>query len=305
MGIKMRFWAVILVILGVMGASLFAQTDLAATLEVLEGDVSVQRVNTSTFIPITIEAIVGVGDVIQTGNSGRARITFFADGTDTELLPNTTYRIEAFSGNATTFQLSVEVILGQTSQRLGRVLDANSSYNVNTQGMTMAARGTVFSVRVEESGRAGMLVQEGVVEADKDDDLAQVPPQFGVRAEAEGALSDVVRATTFDELDAALDGCSVTVTTSDDVSINVRVSPNTTAEQLGIVEAFEISTLFGKSETGNWYRITFEDSYGWILSSTTTFDDTCAGLRIFPSDYIEGQDLTPSIEPEATPDTGS
>lgn len=288
------------------GWTLRAQSDLAASLEVLEGDVAVQRVNTSDFLPIRLEAIVGVGDTIRTGENGRARITFFANGTDTELLPNTEYRINEFTGNNDSFQLTVEVIIGQTTQRLGRVLDANSRYNIRTQGMTMAARGTVFAVRVEADGRAAMLVTEGTVEAQGTvGDTARVPSEFGIRAVANANLSDVVRAKTFAQLDSALDGCTVTVTTPDDVSLNVRVSPKVDAERIGTLVASEITTFFGKSETGNWYRVTFGDGYGWILSSTATLTGDCAGLRAFPNTYTEGDSVAPEAEAEATPEVGS
>jgi ferric-dicitrate binding protein FerR (iron transport regulator) len=287
------------------GWALHAQSDLAASLEVLEGEVSIQRVNTEGFLPVRVEAIVGVGDTIRTGDKGRARITFFADGTDTELLPNTEYRISEFKGNNDSFQLTVEVLIGQTTQRLGRILDASSSYNIRTQGMTMAARGTVFAVRVEADGRAGMLVREGTVEAQgTKGDTARVPAEFGVRAVANATLSDVVRASTFAELDSALDGCAVTVTTPDDVSLNVRVSPNINAERIGTLNATEISTFFGKSETGNWYRVAFGEGYGWVLSSTATISGNCAGLRAFPNTHTEGDGSTPEAQAEATPEAG-
>jgi hypothetical protein len=271
------------------------QTQLAATLEVLKAGVEVKRVDTPNWIPVKLEAIVGVGDEIRTNATGSARITFFADGVDTDILPNTTYRIAEFKGSDESFTLSAEVLVGQTTQRLGRTLDANSSYNITTPGMTLAARGTRFSVRVEDTGRAGMLVQEGTVAATNDEAEASVPPEFGIRAVADEALSDVVRASTFDELDAALDGCSAQMGTFDDVRLNVRLGPDRTTARVGTLDPADLSTLVGintnENDKGAWYRVPFNGGYGWVLSSSAKIDTTCAGLREFAPDWREDASL--------------
>lgn len=265
--------------------TLFAQSEqLAATLEVLKAGVEVKRVGTATWLPVRVEAIVGVGDAIRTDATGEARITFFADGVDTDLLPGTEYVIKKFEGNGETFTLSVEVLIGQTTQRIRRALDAGSSYDVDTPAMSLTARGTAFAIRVEDSGRAGMLVSEGNVEADSADEQAAIPPDFGIRAEVDGDLSDVVRAKSFAELDAALDGCTASVTTSDDVSINVRVAPRLDAPRVGTIAAAEVVNFKGVTAGGSWYRIDFRGGFGWILASKAVIGQDCAGLRQFPDD---------------------
>jgi hypothetical protein len=279
----------ILVVLAVLFGSskVSAQMNLAATLEVLAPGVTVQRVDTSNPIEVKVEAIVGVGDTIETGDGGRARITFFADGTTTELEPNTSYRIEEFKGNDESFTLRVSVITGQTIQQLGRVLDSNSSYKVETPGMSMSARGTIFAIRVENSGRSAMLVREGTVEASDQEDIASVPAEFGIRSAHGEELSDVVRAATFDELDSALDGCEIVVTTPDDLSINVRLGSSIEAPRIGFLDARDVTLVFGKNESGDWYRVAFEGSFGWFLSTSANIEGTCAGLREFPDSYSE------------------
>lgn len=287
-----------------------AQNELAATLEVLAVGVDVQRVNTINWIPVKVEAIVGVGDSIRTDTTGKARITFFADGTDTELLPNTTYRIQRFEGDETQFNITVEVVAGQTVQRLARLLDANSSYDVTTPGIEMAARGTQFAIRVEDNGRSAMLVTEGNVDASAQEKSAEVPPGFGVRAAVEEVLSDVVPARTFEELDTAIDGCDASVTTDDDVRINVRVGASRDFQRIGTIDATEINHFYGVTQSGDWYRIPFRGGYGWILSSKATLKEGCIGLRPFadnfgPEDAALYSSIGDSIELEsieATPE---
>ncbi|MEL7435583.1 MAG: FecR domain-containing protein [Chloroflexota bacterium] len=279
-----------------------AQNEFAATLEVLSSGVDVQRVNTSNFITVEVEAIVGVGDVIRTDETGEARITFFADGTDVTLEANTEYRIIEFEGDDDDFQLTVEVLAGQATHRLNRALGASSQYDVETPGMTLAAQGTEFAIRVEENGRSGMLVFEGDVEAGSDDSFVDVSAAFGVRSSVDSALSDVVRASTFDELDAALDGCTATVTTLDDVSINIRSGPSLDNERIGMISADDIDMFVGINETGDWYRIQFGEGFGWILSSNATVDTTCAGLRVFADTYSETGDA--DVESDSNDEEG-
>lgn len=280
-------YILVLVLLIFASRMTIAQNEAAAILEVINDGVSIQPVNTNQDILIELEAIVGVGDVIRTDATGEARITFFDDGTDVTLAPNTTYRITRFQENEDNFQLSVEVIIGQAHHRLNRILDARSSYDVETPGMSLAAQGTQFSVRVEENGRSGLIVSEGLVDATTTETNVDIAPMFGVRSEENNNLSDVVRASTFAELDAALDGCTAIVTTIDDVRINVRQNPSVEAEQLGTILAEDINLLVGVDQNQRWYRIVFEDEFAWILSSNVVIDSGCAGLRIFENDLEE------------------
>lgn len=273
----------------------FAQNQFAANLEVLNTGVEVQRVNTISFIAVEFEAIVGVGDVIRTDETGEARITFFADGTDTLLENNTEYHIVEFSGDDEDFQLTVEIVAGQTLHRLNRVLGANSSYDVQTPGMTLAAQGTVFAIRVEEDGRSAMLVSEGTVDAEADDST-DVPPGFGIRSGVNEILSDVVLATTFSQLDSGLDGCTVSITTPDDLSINVRIGPSRDQARVGFIAADDINNFIGVSENTNWYRLEFDGGFGWILSSTATITGNCAGLRIFENSQVENPELYQNLD---------
>jgi hypothetical protein len=129
-----------------------------------------------------------------------------------------------------------------------------------------------------------MLVREGEVSAGKDDETAAVPAAFGIRADVAGELSEVVPATTFGQLDAALDGCAAAVANLDDISYNVRVSPSANAEQLGVLAPALIERVFGITETTGWYRVAFDDTFGWIRAANVDVADDCAGLRQFADD---------------------
>jgi hypothetical protein len=281
-----RLGILLLLLLSLSGMA-YSQSDLAAIMVVNGPTVEVQRTGTNQWIAVQVEAIVGVGDTIRTDATGTATITFFETGMETDLASLTTYRIDAFNetDDEGRFNLLVSVVAGQTQQRVERALDAGSTYEINTPGTTLAARGTAFDIRVEASGRSALLVTEGNVDASAEGQAQMVPTAFGVRSEAGAPLSDVVRASTFAELDAALDGCMVAVRTTDDVRLNVRLGPGTDFARVGTVAAEDITNVKGVIQGGAWYRIDFRGGFGWILVSDLTVEGDCAGLRQFEPEF--------------------
>jgi hypothetical protein len=291
--------------------------DLVASLERLEGGVSVLRFDAADFLVVNRESLVGVGDTIRTDSTGRARITFFANGSDTEVLPGSTFRIDEFKGAEDQYQLSVTILLGQTRQRVSKLLDSGSSYKINSTGLELAVRGTAFAVRVEQSGRSALLVGEGAVDAKNAGGSAEaaVPAGFGVRAEAGEGLSDVVRASTFAQLDAALDGCGALIQTIGDVRLNVRVGPGLAFQRVGRLENNVRQLILGVTETTQWYRVPFQGGFAWLYSPALILDSSCAGLRRFPDnwpgedtsryrDLEPGITVTPNAPPPSTPYMG-
>lgn len=277
---------VFLMLLTLSRSVLAQQTGLAATMEVLTPGVEVLRVGTSNWIAVAVESILGTGDSIRTDATGTARITFFADGTAAELLPESEYRIAEFQGDDATFTISLEVIAGQTLHTIGRVLETGSQYDVQTPAMTLSARGTIFRVRVEPNGRSAMLVRDSTVTASADEGAAvNVPAEFGLRTPVNEPIGEIVRASTFEQLDAALDGCVASVSNPDDVSFNVRISPSPDAEIVGTLDIADIDRFFGVTESGEWHRVAFRGGFGWVRATVVTVDAVCAGLRLFPDDH--------------------
>ncbi|PJF41909.1 MAG: hypothetical protein CUN55_10975 [Phototrophicales bacterium] len=279
----------ILLTVGALYTPVNAQTELAAVLEVIEAGVEVQRDGTSNFIPVTRESIVGINDIVRTNSTGQARITFFETGTEIELTPNTTFRINEYSGDETNgYTTSLEVLAGITRQQVQRFIDAKSSFEVITPGIEMTVRGTTFMVRVEGDGRSALITQEGEVAASAQDKQVPIEAGFGVRAEAAGELSAVVPATTFEELDAGLDGFAATFKNDGDVRLNVRLAPSREAERVGSIPPEQITAVYGVDESGLWYRIAFRNSFGWVYAETFEIDlPDDVTLPIYPADFSE------------------
>ena len=278
-----RFLIAIIVLIASISI-IHAQSEFAAVLEVISSGVEVKRVDTLQWLPVEVEAIVGVGDAIRTTDNGEAIVTFFDDGTETTILANTELEIQTLTIENDSFQIDTMVLFGQTVQRLGKILDPASNYNVHTPVMVMAARGTEWEILVEEDGASAMLTTEGLVEATGENVMSEVPVGFGVLVEQDGNLGEVIEAEDFDFLLAANRGCSAVITAADDILYNVRSNPNRDAEHLGSVEPVDVELVFGQAEASPWYRIEFGTDFGWINTSDIEIGSDCPGLRIFPAE---------------------
>jgi hypothetical protein len=274
--------------------------NLVASLTRTGGTVEVNRVDTVQWIAINSETLVGVGDSIRTDGAGVATITFFANGTQTDLLPNSEFRIDTFNGTDTQFQLSVSVVVGQTLTRVTKLLDSGSTYTVNSTGLELGIRGTVFSVRVESSGRSATIVQQGLVKAHNNGSTtgaatndADVPAGYGVRAEASKGLSEVVHAASFAQLDAAIDGCGATLSIFGDVTLNIRSGPNLSFPRVGRLDNNQPLKILGTTISSGWYRIPFKGGIAWALfaGNVVHIDPKCSILPKYPNDW-QGEDVT-------------
>lgn len=296
-------------LLPLLGGVARAQSDeLVASLETLQPGVMLRRAGTEAWVSILKESLVGVGDSVRTDKAGKARITFFANGTDTEVLPASEFRIDEFKGTENQFTLTLTVVAGQTTQRIAKLLDSGSTYTINSTGLELAVRGTVLAVRVENSGRSALLVQQGMVVAqnvaEKTDAAtkAEVPPGYGVRAEPKQALSDVVKASSFAQLDSALDGCEALITTLGDVRLNVRLGPSTDFPRVGQLDNKVRQRVIGVTATTKWYRVRFKGGFAWLFAPALQLDQTCPGLREFPDNTgAEDSTLYSGIDSEFLP----
>ena len=262
----------------------YAQEELlVASLEVINASVEVKRVNTDVWIPVTFETLLAQGDVIRTDEEGEAIVTFFEDGTSTELQPETEVIIVDFRVEEEAFTITLEILAGITIQQVERILDQDSSYRVITPGVNMTVRGTDFAVRVEDDGRSSLLTFDGQVNAA---DIS-VERGFGIRA-MNGDLSDVVPADSFDALDTALDGCVAMSSIDLDVQLNVRAGPATSNDMITTIPPSDIESVYGTITGNTWYRIQLDDGrYGWIAAAAVVLPDDCPLLRQFPLNYVE------------------
>lgn len=133
-----------------------------STLIVLGGSVELQRGQDRSTLRPGSDTIVRVGDRIRTSADSYAAITYF-DGSSTELEPNTDVTIQQLDRTASGGNVvSIKQEIGLTWNRVERLLDASSRFEVTTSSAVAYVRGTEFRVRVSAQ-------QETIVEAVTDD----------------------------------------------------------------------------------------------------------------------------------------
>jgi hypothetical protein len=265
-----------------------AQTvNLVGHLTVTKPGVAVQRANTSTFIAVATESLIGAGDSIRTDKDGTATLSFDQDVIVLKMSPSSETAIAKFEQTSDGFDLQIRVKNGLTEQTSLRSLDTKSSSLLLLPAFSVQMLEGTSQARVEASGRSALLIAAtGHVTVDSGDHKAvDIPAKSGVRQAVGEAISDVVPATTFPILDAAIDGCPSHVVLEGDVRLNVRLGASLNFPKIGELDSNSDIQAMGIAATGGWYRIRYSGGYGWITLPTLPLDKSCAGLRPFAAKY--------------------
>ncbi len=141
------------------------QQDATATLIPLQGLVQYHASTAPADAWQTLPGpqIVGEGDSVRTDNLGEAQVAFFT-GELTTILPNTQVQISALQGTDTSPVVTLDQSVGDMRHQIGRVLDANSSYEVNTPSAVITVRGTDFWSSGTWLSETSVNTAEGITE---------------------------------------------------------------------------------------------------------------------------------------------
>ena len=294
-------------LLSAVAAPALAQSDNSvARARVAAAGVEIQRVGTSAWVPIKVESLIGVGDSIRTTDKGRASVSFIDDVLIVDLSESSELNIEAYSGADNNFTVHAALQSGFARFKSLRTLGESEQFEIIMPGFTTAVQQGSGSLRVESSGRSALLaIADSKITAKGKPASVEVSENNGVRAESGGALSDVVPALTFPQLDSSLDGCPSSVRLDDDVRLNVRLGSARTYPIIGGLAGDSAVQAMGITASGGWYRIQFKNGFGWIQFRTLPLDKSCAGLRLFadnfgPEDASLYADLTATYDVTVT-----
>jgi hypothetical protein len=130
----------------------------------VSGDVQVLRSGSTESVKATNGMELAVGDTITTGSNGSAKLTFF-DGSVMEIKANSEILVNELS-TASTGSTSVSLMeqVGSTINRIGKLVDSSSKYEVETPAAVAVVRGTTFDLVVEEDGETTVKSEEGSVD---------------------------------------------------------------------------------------------------------------------------------------------
>jgi uncharacterized repeat protein (TIGR01451 family) len=134
-----------------------------AILTAVAGNISVMKAGTSGWIEAQVGMSLVIGDVVKSGKSSSAEITFF-DGTTIDLDADTQVEVASLniSGTGST-TIGLNQVIGTTISRVTKLVDSASSYEVETPAGVAAVRGSVMRVYVIEDGTTWITNEEGTM----------------------------------------------------------------------------------------------------------------------------------------------
>ena len=135
-----------------------------STISSPSGEVLVQKSGSTTWVAATAGMELKAGDRLKTGSDGAVLLLFFEGSTmevkaDTEILIN---KLSLAAGTGTT-TISLQQVVGNTVNRVQKLVDSESKYEVETPAASAVVRGTIFTVIVEGDGFTIVESDEGDV----------------------------------------------------------------------------------------------------------------------------------------------
>jgi hypothetical protein len=300
--LKLSLWLLLsILIVGVDAAFSVtpAQDELAATFTVQSGVAEQRRIGTRNWLPVRSAGILGVGDVLRTGEQG-ITVVRFADAAVMRLDPDTEITLLSYTSVNDAQRIGIE-------QRRGQIVaQVSPRQRLTVQSLTseVISGGGRFAVRRAVDGQLAILSLEREVTLSLPiGGIAILSEGRGARIESEGDLSEIVGATAFPQLDAYLDGCTANIVVSENRRLPVYLAPSLDSEGIGIANPYIVPRLYGRVTGTNWYRLRFAGAFAWVQIDLVRLGDAetgCVGLRPFDTDHTEdiGR-YTSTLDPEA------
>ncbi len=281
-----------------MPAAVSAQQPVAAVVQITYAGVQLQRANTQEWLPLPVgaQAPFGIRDTLRTDKTGRALITF-GDATETLLLPNSEYQLISFDQFKQQYNLSLSLISGRSIQR---ITDASAiiDYHIHLQNMTLQQPTMLFATQVEPDAFSDVIVAQGNLTANKDEQSIDLQAGSGLRAKDK--LGEVVPITPpqgFSFLSVTSATCRglANATLPGEESVAVRIGPGEDYLNLGNIPNSTKVAVVGKADSGSRYLTPFLSSYGWLIANGINVE-SCDNIPIVPA---EAQIINGVINPES------
>jgi hypothetical protein len=130
-------------------------------LSITDGNVFVMKAGTDSWIEAQVGMSLEAGDIVKSGNSSSAQITFF-DGSTIELKAGTEIEVVSLGISDTGSKtIKLKQAIGSTISRVVKLVDSASSYEVETPACVAAVRGSIMKLDVIEGGVTWVTNFEG------------------------------------------------------------------------------------------------------------------------------------------------
>jgi hypothetical protein len=269
-----------------------ASEPYAAVLTVIHPGVTIQRANTSAWLPLSTGSVApfGAGDRLRTDDTGRAFVSF---GPESRMLvlPGSVYQLERLDLNGQ-IQLTGN-LSGIAVHSMGPV----ASYRLTLHNSVITQPATLFATWAEAQPPLGVTVAEGSLEVSACEQSWSLQPGQGLY------VSDETREViTFDppwniaRMQGLLEGCPGIVATVGNVPLRVRIGPGEGYIRMGGFDQAQAVLIMAVNESLGWYRIQFLSGFGWLLKAAVRTE--CENLPVLPDNTSE----QPLFIRDASPD---
>jgi uncharacterized protein YfaP (DUF2135 family) len=128
------------------------------------GDVFLKKAGATTWDTAKVGMTLKPGDTIRAADGAKAEITFF-DGSIIELTQDTQILISELSSGTGSTTIRIKQELGGTLSRVQKLVDQQTTFEVETPAAVAAVRGSVMTVTVDEQGVTVVTNLEGDIRA--------------------------------------------------------------------------------------------------------------------------------------------
>ena len=119
------------------------------------------KAGTDSWIAAQVGMSLEAGDIVKSGDSSSAEITFF-DGSTIELQAGTEIEVVSLNISDTgSTTIKLKQVIGNTISRVNKLVDSASSYEVETPACVAAVRGSVMLVNVIADGTTWVTNKRG------------------------------------------------------------------------------------------------------------------------------------------------
>lgn len=127
------------------------------------GTVQVLRNGSAEPVAATNNMELAVGDTITTGSDGSANLVFF-DGSVMEIKTNSQILVNELNTASTgSTAVGLKEFVGSTINRVAKLVDSASKYEVETPAAVTLVRGTIFDLLVLQNGDTTVKSEQGSV----------------------------------------------------------------------------------------------------------------------------------------------
>ena len=292
-GMLVSGMVVLALVLGVAATPVWAQDggdDPAApvlgAINIITADVFVTPADGGDEIRLFENGVLNPGETLRTDASGTALVTWFYDGTEVALGPQSRLTLNSFSGDAgDDFALDVELHEGHLVGGVGSVAAAASDageWTIKTPTFTVRPLRGQFELSVSPEGDTRLIVTDGRVEV-LDGDAAALPVDANQYLVGAPGVAETISTDGVTPTDALVDAGICTATAP--VNLNIRLAPNEDSRRLGGIAEGQTLWVRAATEGDLWLQVYYETApedeeaanFGWVYGPAVTLDDAACG----------------------------